>query len=100
MEEKHSTKDVFIRAYKEKKKVLLTYFGGEYNLSNTKLCVPIQYINSNSKLECDSYYFFWDEEAEVGDRLFGLSPEDIISLEVSDDNFNPNDYIIPDMSEV
>ena len=99
MKEKQSTKEVFIRAYKEKKKVFLTYYSGEFRLVVTKLCVPIQYINSVSKLECDCYYFFWDEKAEVGDRLFGLSPEDIVLLELSDDNYDPNDYIVPNMSE-
>lgn len=99
MKDKESTKEDFIKARKENKKVILTYFSGEYRLFFTKLCVPIQYIRPMNSLEND-YYYFWDEQSDVGDRLFGLPPEDIVYLELSDENYDPNDYIIPNTSEV
>jgi len=99
MKEKQYTKEAFIKARKEKKKLLLTYFGGEYRLFLTKLCVPIQYVNSGNELEND-YYYFWDEQADIGDRLFGLPPSDIMYIELTEENYDPNNYIIPNTSEV
>ncbi|MBN2589330.1 MAG: hypothetical protein JXA96_05685 [Sedimentisphaerales bacterium] len=99
MKEKESTKEAFIKARKERKKIFLTYFSGKYSLFFTKLCVPIQYVRPINEFEHD-YFYFWDEQADVGDRLFGLPLEDISYLELSDENYNPNDYIITNTSEV
>ena len=99
MKEKQYTKETFIRARKEKKKVLLTYFSGEYKLFLTKLCVPINYVHSGIDLDND-YYYFWDEQADIGDRLFGLPPSGIKYLELTEESYDPNDYIVPNTSEV
>ena len=98
MKEKQSTKDAFIKANTEKLKVLVTYFSGEYSLFLTKLCVPIQYVCAVNEQDQD-YFYFWDEQAEVGDRLFGLPLQDIAYLELSDEKFDPNDYIISNISK-
>lgn len=99
MKEKQGTKDAFIQARKEKKKVILTHFSGEYSLFLTKLCIPIQHALPVTEFDFD-YYFFWDEHADVGDRLFGLPLSDIVNLEIADEIFDPNDYILPNMSDV
>jgi len=99
MKDKISTKEAFIKARTERKKVFLTYFSGECRLFLAKLCVPIQYVCPVSEFEND-YFYFWDEQAEIGDRLFGLSLDDIELLDLSDENFDPNNYIMPNASEV
>jgi hypothetical protein len=99
MKEKQDTKEAFTKARKESKKILLTYFSGEFSLFLTKLCIPIQYVHPETELE-HGYYYFWDEQADVGDRLFGLPESEIIYLEFSGENYDPNDYIIPDTSDV
>ncbi len=99
MKNKTGIKESFIKACKERNKILLTYFSGEYRLFYTKLCIPLQYVCAMNEYE-NEYYYFWDEQAEVGDRLFGLPVDDIVLLELSDENYNPNDYIIPNVSEV
>ena len=99
MKEKQGTKEAFTRARKETKKVLLTYFSGEFSLFLTKLCIPIQHVHSLTEYDND-FYYFWDEQGDVGDRLFGLMPSDIVYLELSDDSFDPSDYIVPNLSEI
>ena len=99
MKEMQSTKEAFVKARKENKKVLLTYFSGEYSLFLTKLCIPVQQVHPVAEFE-SYYYYFWDEQADVGDRLFGLPLSDIRYLELTDEHYNPNDYIIPNTSEL
>ena len=99
MKDKKNTKEIFIKARKERKKILLTFFSGQYSLFYTKLCIPIQYIHPINEYEHD-YFYFWDEQADAGDRLFGLPPEDIVIIEATEENYDPNDYIIPNVSGV
>lgn len=86
--------DIFIQAIKDKKKIILTYFSGEQSLYLTRLCVPIEFICSDSEDTADCYYF-WDSEADIGERLLGLFPSQIAYMDFSDETFDPADYIIP-----
>ena len=89
--------DIFIQAVKDRKKVILTYFSGFQNLYLTRLCVPIHFSPSGSEDNNTDCYYFWDSEADVGERLLALTPSDIAYMELSDDIFDPNDYIIPEI---
>lgn len=90
----HNDHEKFMQAVKEKRKVILTYFSGEYNLNLTKLCVPLQY-SPPGKGQDSNYYYLWDSEADVGERALVLPPPQIMYMELGDDTFDPNDYIIP-----
>lgn len=87
--------DIFIEATKDRKKIILTYFSGQKSFYLTRLCVPIQFSPSDSKEDSD-WYYFWDSEAEVGERLLALPPSEIAYMELSDEIFDPADYIIPE----
>ena len=87
--------DIFIQATESKKKLIVTYFSGERSLYLTRLCVPIQFSRSDSEDTPDCYYF-WDSEADVGERLLALPPSQIAYMELSDETFDPADYIIPE----
>jgi hypothetical protein len=86
---------IFSQATKNKKKIILTYFSGEQSLYLTKLCVPIQFCSSKKENIADSYYF-WDSEADVGERLLALTTSQIAYMELSDETFDPAEYIIPE----
>jgi hypothetical protein len=99
MQEKQEKQDIFIKALRERKKILLTHFSGEQNLYLTRLCIPIEHIQPISENGSD-FYYFWDPKADVGERIFGCPPSDIQYIESSEDSFNPDDYIIPNKSNV
>lgn len=88
--------DIFIQAVKDRKKIILTYFSGQQSLYLTRLCVPVQFNCSGSEDSSDCYYF-WDPEADIGERLLGLFPSQIAYMEISDEIFDPADYIIPEV---
>ncbi len=87
--------DVFTQAVENRKKVILTYFSGQQFLYLTRLCVPVQFSSSGMENSSKCYYF-WDSEADVGERLLALKPSQITYMELSDEIFDPADYIVPE----
>jgi hypothetical protein len=87
--------DTFIQAVKDKKKVILTYFSGQQQLHLTRLCVPIKFSSDDIEDGSDCYYF-WDSDADTGERLLALTPSEIKNMVLSDEMFDPADYIIPE----
>ena len=98
MQIKLNTKDVFLKAQEEHKKLLLTYYSEKDNLFLTKLCVPILYVQEIIK-NGPEFFYFWDDESDTGDKLFGLPSSEIKCLEPTEEIYEPKDYIIPDMWE-
>lgn len=90
----HDDHNTFIQAVKKRKKIILTYYDDELSLYLTRLCVPVDYDKSNSKSDSD-YYYFWVEYAQVGERMLALHPSQIKYMTLSDEIFNPADYITP-----
>jgi hypothetical protein len=97
MQEEQEKQDRFTEALNERKKILLTHFSGEQNLYLTRLCIPLEHIQPISENGSD-FYYFWDENADVGERIFGCPSSEIHYIESSEESFNPNDYIIPNRS--
>jgi hypothetical protein len=86
----HADHDIFMQAVKDRRKVIVTYFSGEYKLNLTKICVPVRYDPTDAGEESDCYYF-WDSEGEVGERVLGLRPSKIIYMEFGDETFDPDE---------
>jgi len=90
----HENHNIFIQAVKNSKKILLTYYNDELNLHLTRICVPVDQSKSDLTGNSD-YYYFWIEYAPIGERMLGLHPSQIKYMELSDEVFNPADYITP-----
>lgn len=90
----HTHHDIFMQAVKDRRKVIVTYVSGEYSLNLTKLCVPLRYDPPNGGEE-SAFYYFWDSEGDTGERAFALRLSQMIYLQLSDETFDPNDYIVP-----
>jgi hypothetical protein len=88
-----------MQAVKDRRKVIVTYFSGEYNLNLTRLCVPVRYESPDAGEESDCYYF-WDSGGEVGERVLGLRVSQIIYMELGDETFDPDEYIVPDKGKM
>jgi len=89
----HSDHHIFVRAIKDKKKVLLDYFDEKIKLNFAKLCVPVHYKSSRTEggdLDC---YYLWDSGGKIGERFLGLSPSQIISMELTEETFDPQKII-------
>jgi len=91
----HAYHDIFMQAVKDRRKVIVTYFSGEFNLNLTKLCVPLHYSPPDAGGE-SAFYYSWDSGGDVGERVVALRPSQIMYIELSDEFFNPSEYIVPD----
>lgn len=91
----HSEHNVFMQAVRAKRKVIVTYFSGQYNLYLTKLCVPIHHSPADPAEGSDCYYF-WDSEGDTGERMLGFPPSQIVHMDLSDETFDPAEHIIPE----
>jgi hypothetical protein len=90
----HDNHDVFVQAVKEQKMLIVTYSAGEYSLSLTRLCVPLEYSPSGAGDDSGCYYF-WDSEADTGERILVLPSSQIVYIQLSNETFDPAEYIIP-----
>ncbi|MBN2589988.1 MAG: hypothetical protein JXA96_09000 [Sedimentisphaerales bacterium] len=59
----------------------------------TKLLIPLKYIPSGLD-DGIGHYFFCDLEADTNECLITLSSLTIQYMEVSNDHFDPDDYMI------
>lgn len=96
MQNDQEKQEVFLQAQKDKKKLLLTHYSGQHNLYLTSLCIPIEHVPPLSDNGPD-FFYFWDSEADVGERIFGRPPSEIQHMELTEESFDPNDYIIPNI---
>jgi hypothetical protein len=84
-----------MQAVRGRRKVIVTYFSGEYKLNLTKLCVPLHYSPPAAGGE-SAFYYSWDSGGDVGERVLALRLSQIIYMELDDETFDPNEYIVPD----
>jgi hypothetical protein len=88
----HEYHNVYQQAVKNHNKIIITYYSGQENLYMTRLCVPLYYNQPFSNGSSDCYYF-WDEDADVGERILSLVPSQIQLIQISDETYNPAEYI-------
>jgi len=84
----HNDHGVFIRAIKERRKVLLTYLLAEREQTEIKLLVPVYYGPETLESIADSYHF-WDASAHSGDNIASVPQSQIRRMELSDESFDP-----------
>ena len=91
----HYHHERFIQAIREKRKVILTHFTGERDCNMTRICVPVDYSLPDAE-DNPGCYYVWDSEADVGGRLIALPIWQVKSMELSEETFDPSEYVIPE----
>jgi len=81
----HRNHEIFTKALKSNRKIILTYHSSAGKLYISKLVIPLYFWSSESKRDTDIYYF-WDSQAK-GNRMLILKSSQIISMELSDESF-------------
>jgi hypothetical protein len=96
----HGDHDVFMRAIEQKRKLKVTWIGSGGQFSSAGLCVPIESRRVGSPLpaELDSdCYYVWNPTGRLGRRLLRLIPSQIIAMELTEESFDPDEYITPEI---
>jgi hypothetical protein len=85
----HRDHHIFIEAIKHKKKVSITTLENSKN----KRCRPLFYIPDNEQ-NGQGLYYVWDgEKGEKGD-ISWLAPEQIVSIEPTQEPFDPAGFTL------
>lgn len=84
----HSDHETFVRGIERKTKVKVTFLSDERSEELVRRCGPLYY--SRGRVEADGLdcYYLWDFEADEGYNFIGLSPEQIVSMELTEDPFS------------
>ena len=85
----HRDHDIFVKAIRGKKKVKLTFFHNEHGDIRDGLFGPIFYSTTIAGEDSDCYYL-WDFENGIGNNFLGLSPSQIVRMELTK---KPFDYV-------
>lgn len=89
----HCDHDIFVRAINEKRKVILNYLNDEHKLNFAKLCVLLYYRPSRIKRSEFECYYLWDLEDIAGKHFLRLPPSQIVSMELTEETFDPEMFI-------
>lgn len=59
----------------------------------TRLCVPFDFGPSRRYKDGENRYHFYDLDSPDGSHNLALLPDQIVSLELTDETFDPADYV-------
>jgi hypothetical protein len=90
----HPDHKLFTAAIENRQKVLLTFAskedGGAYQV---RTCAPMDYgprARAHDQSDC---YHFWDYDSAEGAHTLSLLPDQVISIVVSDETFDPGEFV-------
>lgn len=89
----------FIKAIHDKKKVQLTFFSKDDGHSLVRLCAPMDFGPSRRASDKSDRYHLWDYESDTRNHVLSLLPSQIQSILVTDESFEPSDFITWDISK-
>lgn len=84
--------DDFISAIHSKSFLSITFNSGEKGVI-TRKCVPFDYGVGRRYKDAIERYHFLDIDSPDGSHNLSIKPEQIVTLEILDENFDPADYI-------
>ncbi len=83
----------FIQAIHNKRKVRITFYSREDGCVLVRKCAPMDYGPSRrAKMKNDRFHL-WDYESDTGVHTLSLNPEQVQSLEVLDEMFEPAEFV-------
>jgi len=90
----HDDYAIFMRATREGRRVRVSHSMEGNAVIFTKVYIPLDYTSSSSEVKSNCYYF-WDPNGKVGERCVTLLASQIKRMELTDEVFDPTQYIVP-----
>ena len=89
----HSDHGIFIQGIHDKKKIRLTFLSKEDEAILVRLCAPMDFgPSSRAKVKVDRYHS-WDYESDTGPHTLSLLPNQIKSIDLTDEEFDPAEFV-------
>ena len=89
----HSDHDVFIQGIQKKLEIELTFLSSDEYLWSVKICSPVDFHPCRRARDKSELYYFWDSSEDAGNRLFSVAPEQIVSMKVTSEEFEPGEFV-------
>ena len=83
----------FVGAIHSKNKVILTFHSKEDGHSLTRTCAPMDYGPSTRAHNKSDRFHFWDYDSDTAKHTLSLLPEQVISIEVLPEKFDPAEFV-------
>ena len=84
---------VFLHRINDKKKIRLTFLSKEDEAILVRLCAPMDFgPSSRAKVKVDKYHL-WDYESDTGPHPLPLLPNQIKSMELTVEDFDPGEFV-------
>ena len=83
----------FVGAIHSKNKVILTFHSKEDGHSLTRTCAPMDYGPSTRAHNKSDRFHFWDYDSDTAKHTLSLLPEQVISIEVLPETFDPAEFV-------
>jgi hypothetical protein len=86
-------KEKFIEAIHAKKKIRLTFFSKEDNSQIVRKCAPMDFGPSRRAHDKSDRFHLWDYESDKTNHTLSLLPDQVVSMVVLDEVFEPSGFI-------
>ena len=93
----HPHHDVFISAIHNKTRLVLSFFSKEDRQILVRTCAPMDFGPSRRAKDKSDRYHFWDYDSDTVRHTLSLLPEQIQSMVLSEDSFDPSEFITWDV---
>ena len=83
----------FIEAIKERRLVEVSFFSKEDNAQLTRRCAPMDFGPSRRAKDQSDRFHMWDYESDVAPHTLSLPQDQVISIRVLDELFDPAGFV-------
>ncbi len=85
--------DDFIQAIRERQKVKVQFYSKEDNCNLSRTCAPMDYGPSRRAKEKNDRLHLWDFDSDTGQHMLSLNLEQVLTLEILEEKFDPEDFV-------
>ena len=83
----------FVNAIHSKNKIRLTFYSKDDGAQIVRTCAPMDYGPSRRAANKSDRFHLWDYDSDTKSHTLSLLPDQIVSIEVLSENFDPAGFI-------
>jgi hypothetical protein len=89
----HKDHEVFIDSLEARQKVTLTFYSQDDGHNLVRTCAPMDFGPTRIAKDNFDRYHFWDYDSDEGRHPLMLLPDQIVSITVLEETFNPDEFV-------
>jgi len=86
-------KDKFLSAIHSKNKLKVIFLSKEDGRHINRTCAPMDFGPGRYTRAKSDRFHFWDYDSDTGSHVLSLLPEQVVSLEIQEQHFEPGDFV-------